>query len=102
MMGKGKGVRKGRGGPGPSSTNKQEERAARKAAKKQRQKGKRFDDGEERTYEAQLAAIGGTIHHMASDGNCLYRAVIDQLEGARTQLSIHFNLSKFKRLWTPF
>lgn len=88
-MGKGKkgggGGRKGRGGhgPGPSSSNKLEERAARKAPKKQRQKGKRFDDAEERQYEAQLAAIGGTIHHMASDGNCLYRSFMDQLEGAR-------------------
>lgn len=86
-MGKGKkGVRKGRGagsGPGPSSSNnKGEERAARKAAKKQRQKGKRFGDKEEREYEAQLAAIGGTIQHMASDGNCLFRSIYDQLEGA--------------------
>lgn len=86
-MGKGKkggGGRKGRGGGhGPGPSNKPEEGAARKAAKKQRQKGKRFDDAEERQYEAQLAAIGGTIHHMASDGNCLYRAFFDQLEGAR-------------------
>lgn len=86
-MGKGKkGVRKGRGGPGSGgpptgASTKREERAAKKQLKK-KQQGRRFGDAEEREYEAQLAAIGGTINHMASDGNCLFRAIADQLEGA--------------------
>lgn len=81
-MSKGKkGVRKGRGGnPGGATANKREERAAKKQAKKQR--GRRFGDAEERAFEAQLQAIGGTITTMASDGNCLFRSIADQLEGA--------------------
>jgi len=93
-MGKGKkGVRKGHTRKPPTeaaASNKREERAAERQqqqAKKQR-RGKRFGQAEEREYEAQLAAIGGTIQHMASDGNCLFRSIADQLEGACVRVCV--------------
>lgn len=88
-MGKGKkgGARKGGRGSGPSSSataaaSKKEDRATNKKQLKKGKGRRRFGDAEEREYEAQLQRIGGTIHHMASDGNCLFRSIADQLEGA--------------------
>lgn len=82
-MGKGKkGVRKGRDSA-PAAASKKEERAAKRQLKKQ--KGRRFGDKEERDFEAQVQTLGGTIHHQASDGNCLFRSINDQLEGTSSE-----------------
>jgi OTU domain-containing protein 3 len=48
---------------------------------KQKAKGKRFGKDEEQRFEQQVAELGARITIMASDGNCLFRALADQLRG---------------------
>lgn len=49
--------------------------------KQQKAKGKRFGKDEEQRFEQQVAELGARISIMASDGNCLFRALADQLRG---------------------
>lgn len=53
----------------------------RNIGKQQRSKGKRFGKDEEQRFEQQVAELGARIAIMASDGNCLFRALADQLRG---------------------
>lgn len=47
----------------------------------QKAKGKRFGKDEEQRFEQQVAALGARIAIMAPDGNCVFRALADQLRG---------------------
>lgn len=57
---------------------KKEERAARRAQAKER---RNQDPGEQRGLNGQLRARGLRIREVPGDGNCLFRALGDQLEG---------------------
>jgi len=47
----------------------------------QKNSSARFGNDEERKFEMQMAALGCWIKVMASDGNCMFRSIADQLEG---------------------
>ncbi|TFJ85664.1 hypothetical protein NSK_003172 [Nannochloropsis salina CCMP1776] len=49
--------------------------------KQQKQKGKRFDKDEEQRFMQHVEDLGARILIMESDGNCLFRALADQLRG---------------------
>lgn len=62
---------------------KRDERAARRAiAKDRKNKGQDVDDGAEfLSFSNQLQALGLKLREVPGDGNCLFRALGDQLEG---------------------
>uniref|UniRef100_A0A3B4AHU3 OTU domain-containing protein 3 n=1 Tax=Periophthalmus magnuspinnatus TaxID=409849 RepID=A0A3B4AHU3_9GOBI len=62
---------------------KRDERAARRAiAKDRKNKGQDGDDGAEfLSFSNQLQALGLKLREVPGDGNCLFRALGDQLEG---------------------
>lgn len=62
---------------------KRDERAARRAiAKDRKNKGQDEDDGAEfLSFSNQLQALGLKLREVPGDGNCLFRALGDQLEG---------------------
>lgn len=61
---------------------KREERAARQTHKKQQQaKTYLTDDETYASFSAQLAKMGLELRDVTGDGNCLFRALGDQLEG---------------------
>ncbi|XP_072305732.1 OTU domain-containing protein 3 [Eucyclogobius newberryi] len=70
---------------------KRDERAARRAiAKDRKNKGQDTDDGAEfLSFSNQLQALGLKLREVPGDGNCLFRALGDQLEGhSRTHLRL--------------
>lgn len=61
---------------------KRDERAARRALAKDRKNRPPGDDGEEFvSFSNQLQALGLKLREVPGDGNCLFRALGDQLEG---------------------
>lgn len=62
---------------------KRDERAARRAiAKDRKNKGQEVDEGAEfLSFSNQLQALGLKLREVPGDGNCLFRALGDQLEG---------------------
>eukprot|EP01122_Echinamoeba_exundans_P002502 TRINITY_DN12443_c0_g1_i1.p1 TRINITY_DN12443_c0_g1~~TRINITY_DN12443_c0_g1_i1.p1 ORF type:complete len:417 (+),score=71.20 TRINITY_DN12443_c0_g1_i1:3-1253(+) len=82
-MGKHNPPPKGRGDP-TQRNNKQQERQTRQQFRKNRQK-QTYGDASWKTawnkFSEQLAALNLTIKDVAGDGNCLFRAIADQIEG---------------------
>ncbi|CAL1605541.1 unnamed protein product [Knipowitschia caucasica] len=75
--------------PKPGRTNKKsdlerkrDERAARRAiAKDRKNKGQEDEGAEFLSFSNQLQALGLKLREVPGDGNCLFRALGDQLEG---------------------
>ena len=59
--------------------NKKAEREERKRRRKDRD---RYTDDEDKRFAAQLAAAGLRVNEVDADGNCLFRALADQVEGS--------------------
>jgi len=59
--------------------NKKAEREERKRRRKDRD---RYTDDEDKRFAAQLAAAGLRVNEVDADGNCLFRALSDQIEGS--------------------
>ena len=59
--------------------NKKAEREERKRRRKDRD---RYTDDEDKRFAAQLAAAGLRVNEVDADGNCLFRALSDQVEGS--------------------
>ena len=66
----------------PSGSAKRDERARRKELQKERRRARgRHSSAEEEAFAAQLAALACRVEAVQSDGNCLFRALADQLGG---------------------
>lgn len=76
-------VKPGRGNKKCDLERKRDERAARRAlAKDRRNRPPGEDEGEEFvSFSNQLKALGLKLREVPGDGNCLFRALGDQLEG---------------------
>ncbi|KAK7884852.1 hypothetical protein WMY93_027975 [Mugilogobius chulae] len=80
---------------------KRDERAARRAiAKDRKNKGQDVDDGAEfLSFSNQLQALGLKLREVPGDGNCLFRALGDQLEGhSRTHLRLRQETVDYMKL----
>ena len=57
-------------------------KAEREERKRRRKDRDRYTDDEDKRFAAQLAAAGLRVNEVDADGNCLFRALSDQIEGS--------------------
>ena len=57
-------------------------KAEREERKRRRKDRDRYTDDEDKRFAAQLAAAGLRVNEVDADGNCLFRALADQVEGS--------------------
>ena len=63
--------------------NQQKSKKAEREERKRRRKDRdRYTDDEDKRFAAQLAAAGLRVNEVDADGNCLFRALSDQIEGS--------------------
>ena len=80
-----------------------------KHSKRRKEPTKRLSSTEEAVFKEQLRAQGLRIKQIDSDGNCLFRAIADQLDGSperhawvRTQVAHEGHRSSPRRFSHPW
>lgn len=63
-------------------SKKSDKKTEREERKRRRKDRDRYTDDEDKRFAAQLAAAGLRVHEVDADGNCLFRALADQVEGS--------------------